>query len=580
MKKSILLFVMGIAVATQTLFAQVPSYVPTNGLVAYYPFNGNANDASGNGNNGTVNGATLTTDRNGNANSAYLFNGTSNNIGINNPFMGGIQVSSFSLYTRIKTIGSPSSGSAYNIWGKSFSWGEINFGVDSNNTVYIVWANSNNGNTYTHIQTTSSIIPNTWYDVIITFQNSEVKIYFNATNQASIDYYGTNSLANFAQDSNSNKIGSRIFGGQTVQYFNGVIDDFGVWNRALSQQEVTTIYNQIPTYSDNCNNVSGSLTQGLVGYWPFCGNANDDSGNGNHGIVNGATLTTDRFGNVNSAYDFNGTNNFIELVNSTQLDNMSNFSISTWYQVNNTSPQFQFLVSKDLMGDPPNGDWDFYINYNKVKFDITINANNNSGTQNSLIQPNTWNHALITRNSSSGLINIYINGILENSFTGYIGPYSNTQKMNFGRQGSSNQHFLNGKLDDIGIWNRVLTPAEISQLYNQNQCFTNTTVTDTLVINVGQLSFTNPVTYANNITIAPNPASTQITISFNNITDLTGGTINVVNALGQQVATTPITASGTNTSMALNTWGSNGMYYVQIVNANGVVVDVKKIILQ
>ncbi|HEY5408521.1 MAG TPA: LamG-like jellyroll fold domain-containing protein, partial [Ginsengibacter sp.] len=49
-------------------------------LVASYPFNGNANDATGNGHNGTVNGATLTTDRFGNANSAYLFNGTNNNI--------------------------------------------------------------------------------------------------------------------------------------------------------------------------------------------------------------------------------------------------------------------------------------------------------------------------------------------------------------------------------------------------------------------------------------------------------------------------------------------------------------------
>lgn len=49
----------------------------TNGLTAYYPFNGNANDASGNGNNGTVNGATLTADRFGNANSAYRFNGAS-----------------------------------------------------------------------------------------------------------------------------------------------------------------------------------------------------------------------------------------------------------------------------------------------------------------------------------------------------------------------------------------------------------------------------------------------------------------------------------------------------------------------
>ena len=49
----------------------LPSYVPTGGLVAYYPFNGNANDASGNGNHGTVNGATLANDQNGNENKAY-----------------------------------------------------------------------------------------------------------------------------------------------------------------------------------------------------------------------------------------------------------------------------------------------------------------------------------------------------------------------------------------------------------------------------------------------------------------------------------------------------------------------------
>ena len=55
--------------------AQVPNYVPSNGLVGWWPFNGNANDESGNRNNGTVNGATLTSDRSGNANMAYYFSG-------------------------------------------------------------------------------------------------------------------------------------------------------------------------------------------------------------------------------------------------------------------------------------------------------------------------------------------------------------------------------------------------------------------------------------------------------------------------------------------------------------------------
>ncbi len=63
MKKQVLIaFAVGLSITANT-FAQVPSYVPTNGLVGYWPFNGNANDESGSGNNGTVNGATLTTDR-------------------------------------------------------------------------------------------------------------------------------------------------------------------------------------------------------------------------------------------------------------------------------------------------------------------------------------------------------------------------------------------------------------------------------------------------------------------------------------------------------------------------------------
>ena len=80
--------------------------------------------------------------------------------------------------------------------------------------------------------------------------------------------------------------------------------------------------------------------------------------------------------------------------------------------------------------------------------------------------------------------------------------------------------------------------------------------------------------------MAPNPASSQININFNNITDLNGGTLKVINSLGQEVATTPITTSGTQSIMQLATWGGSGMYYVQIINPQGIVVDVKKIILQ
>ncbi len=75
-------------------------------------------------------------------------------------------------------------------------------------------------------------------------------------------------------------------------------------------------------------------TNGLIGYWPFTGNANDLSGNGNNGVVNGATLTSDRFGNVNAAYNYNGNNNIIANFPSAII---GDWTISAWYYKTRTS---------------------------------------------------------------------------------------------------------------------------------------------------------------------------------------------------------------------------------------------------
>jgi len=80
---------------------------------------------------------------------------------------------------------------------------------------------------------------------------------------------------------------------------------------------------QIPSYIP---------TNSLVGYWPFNGNANDESGNGNHGSVNSANLTTDRFGNSNKAYYFNGNQSFIKVTNNSSLQTPNAISINSWVQ--------------------------------------------------------------------------------------------------------------------------------------------------------------------------------------------------------------------------------------------------------
>ena len=331
---------------------------------------------------------------------------------------------------------------------------------------------------------------------------------------------------------------------------------------ALSAQ---TVMAQVPSYVP---------TDGLVGYWPFNGNANDLSGNGNNGTVNGAVLTTDRNGNLNNAYNFE--NSTIEVSHNPSLGftPTSSFSVSFWFNKTTSSLVYHFMGKRPNEG--PSFNWQFAGRTNQTSFGSSLGV----GLYNGAISPNGQVNGIwtfLTGIYNNGLWSLYENGQLVVSNT-YIASADNICSLTFGNSG--NFEFYHGKLDDIGIWNRALTQQEITNLYNANQCITNITVTDTLIINVGQLSFNNPVTWANNITIAPNPASTQININFNNITDLNGGTLKIINSLGQEAASTPITTSGTQSIMQLATWGGSGMYFVQIINPQGIVVDVKKIILQ
>jgi hypothetical protein len=563
MKKTILFLVIAVALTTQTLLAQVPSYVPSNGLVGYWPFNGNANDQTPNGNNGTVNGATLTSDRFGNANSAYSFDGVNDYIQINNIVSNfGLSDFTISIWYNTQSLNSSHlinkryNESCGNFWEFRKEGFEISQDIGCTENISIL--------------NTQNIQINNWCNVIIKRNGNILKYYIDGILSQTI----TTSIIHNINNDNNVIIGAVIAPiSGFLQAHNGKIDDIGMLTRALTQEEITAMYNGV-NYSDTCNNVSGSLTQGLVGYWPFCGNANDDSGNGNNGTVNGATLSTDRFGNANSAYNFSGGSS-VNVPMTLLLHNLPVRTFSCWFNANGAQNGGRIYETTYLNGGIGmyNGNvLDAWYSNGTYECNVTnINAGN----------LNEWHNLVYVTDSNTGLGSVYLDGVFIASRNGLPSTSPSNWLNNFLRfgLGAQGESFI-GKIDDIGIWNRALTPSEITQLYNQNQCFTNTTVTDTLVINVGQLSYTNPVTYANNITIAPNPASTEININFNNITNLNGGTLKIINSLGQEVATTPITTSGTNSTMQLTTWGGTGMYFVQIINPQGQIVDIKKIILQ
>ena len=85
---------------------------------------------------------------------------------------------------------------------------------------------------------------------------------------------------------------------------------------------------------------------GWLHVYPFNGNATDESGNGNNGTVYGATLTTDRFGNANKAYNFNGVNNYIEMPNSPSLNITDQIIISCWIQYDFVSDCYEDVFMK------------------------------------------------------------------------------------------------------------------------------------------------------------------------------------------------------------------------------------------
>mgnify|MGYP001491807190 CR=1 FL=1 len=232
--------------------AELPEYSDnTDTSDACYSFTGDATDQSAGTNNGVINGATLVAGKDGVSNTAYSFDGISNTINFSSPFLGGTQASEFSYHVRLNVNDISNSP---NIWGKALSWGEVNFSLTSDGAILFRWANNVTGNKYSLIKSDNNIISeSTWYDIVVVYQNSGAEIYVNGqsvtTNLEWIAQGGSvlsttqiDASCNFAQDDNSSKIGARITGGSLGNYFNGIIDEFCIWDSVLTQEEITALY--------------------------------------------------------------------------------------------------------------------------------------------------------------------------------------------------------------------------------------------------------------------------------------------------------------------------------------------------
>ncbi len=208
---------------TASIFGQVPNYVPTNGLVGYWPFNGNANDASGNGNNGTVNGATLTADRFGISNMAYSFDGINDYISTDRS---GYTTFSISLWCKL-----PSPAMPVNPLVDGFeSYYDIYFTQSK-----LYYATFTSLNQYTNIDCIVTPSIGQWQHLVFVYSNNSISVYSNSS------LAGTYNVQPLSGTAGNHNFGASLTG--TDQYLNGCLDDIGIWNRALTQQEITNLYN-------------------------------------------------------------------------------------------------------------------------------------------------------------------------------------------------------------------------------------------------------------------------------------------------------------------------------------------------
>jgi hypothetical protein len=323
-------------------------------------------------------------------------------------------------------------------------------------------------------------------------------------------------------------------------------------------------------------------TNGLIGYWPFNGNANDESGNGNNGTVHGATLTIDRFGNQNSAYNFDGVTNFIETNSTIGNFGQSDFTISSWI-VSLTGSLEETYIGKRSDGTYGNN-W-FGATEPTTRETYWDIDGDNTGTNhyvlvsNSILNTSNWYNIVFKREGNNW--KIFINGVEDASLTTpTIQNINNTAPMTIGaRYWDSNPvGYFTGQIDDVRIYNRALSSSEITSLFNEGLCFQTITVTDTLIINVSLTGF-NPVNYANTIKIYPNPTNNMITIDCgNNFSTLNGYTIKITNSLSQTVYTSLINQQ--TTTIDLNTWTGKGIYFVHLIDVSNITLDIKKIVLQ
>jgi hypothetical protein len=435
---TLLIVTMACFVAGGTLQA---SFDPNNGLVAHYPFDGNASDMSGNGNHGTVNGASLGTDRHGISGKAYSFDGVDDFIDSGNSPLFALNEFTISLW--FKEVVNPSGGAVL-VSKSADASGEMGYRIDADadNFNRLVWSRMGiiQGGSGYH-ESNIAFTQNTWTHVVGKKIGDKLYIYVNG---ATAGFTGGNTIP--FNNTNSLLFGKSHLGGDE---FGGSIDDVRIYNRALSAADVTALYEMERPID---------LTSGLVAHYPFDGNASDMSGNGNHGTVNGASLGTDRHGISGNAYSFDGVDDSIQ---TPVPSNQPNVSFGGWFLTGSPNKMMS-IIDSDVSG---NYGRSIIANYDGSGSDtldksLSLQFHNSAVSSLGVLNASTWYHAFATFDESQNA-KLFLNGQIVATATEQTSP----DGTNFRLGTHSSPFYFEGTIDNVRIYNRALSAADVAGLY-------------------------------------------------------------------------------------------------------------------
>jgi hypothetical protein len=218
-------------------------------------------------------------------------------------------------------------------------------------------------------------------------------------------------------------------------------------------------------YPNDARCTGGQVDESLKLFAPFDGNADDMSGNGNNGIVYEATLTADRNGNPNSAYQFNGVDSYIDFGTSDLgLAGSSEITFSAWIRPDQPTTYHSHVLSSNPIYSPytmkTRGLGSVVTAQCMIR---TVNGGDYIEADFGGIIVGNWHHMVCTYDGTSA--SIYVDGELQNSVSMSGSLRMSSQQILAGANPTSPPSgFFNGAIDDIRIWNRALSASEIQDL--------------------------------------------------------------------------------------------------------------------